>query len=101
MRLMPFVISLVLCGCCNIAQHRDGSPRPFGGTRENFAAMSEVFVARPDLHYGCLSEAGVAHAYSVILSPVLLPCLLVDLPLEVAADAVTLPFDLARCSQSH
>lgn len=94
MKLFPVILAIALCGCCNISQHRDGIAHPFGGTRENFATMSEVFVARPDLHSGCISEAGIAHAYSVVLSPVLLPCLLVDLPLEVAADAATLPFDL-------
>ena len=96
MRLIyTILLALILCGCCNIDQHRDGTVRPFCGTRGNANTISEVFVSRPDLHHGCPSEAGIAHAYSAILSPVLLPLLLVDLPLEVAADVVTMPYDFA------
>lgn len=95
MKFIATTLLAITAGCCNIAQHRDGIARPFGGTRENANTMSEVFVSRPDLHHGCPSEAGIAHAYSVVLSPVLLPLLIVDLPLEVVADVATMPYDLA------
>lgn len=96
MKFITPTLLAIATGCCNISAHMDDAARPFCGTRGNLATMSEVFVSRPDLHHGCPSEAGIAHAYSVVFSPVLLPLLLVDLPLEVVADVVTMPYDLAR-----
>lgn len=90
-----FTLSLLLCaGCANIDLHRRGKAYPMCGMVENVNAASEVFFERPDMHHGCHSEAAIAHAYAVVFSPVLLPCLLVDLPFEAVADMATLPIDL-------
>lgn len=93
-RLAALALLALCAGCANIDLHRRGKAYPMCGTVENANAASEIFVERPDMHYGSPSEAAIAHAYAVVFSPVLLPCLLVDLPFEVVADVVTLPVDL-------
>lgn len=103
MKLLYSILAalLALCGCANIDLHHRGKSYPMCGTVENANAASEIFAERPDMHYGSSSEAGIAHAYAVVFSPILLPCLLVDLPFEVVADIVTLPYDICNSKESQ
>lgn len=99
-RLIQLAILALCAGCANIDLHQRGKAYPMCGTVANANAASEIFVERPDMHYGCPSEAAIAHAYAVVFSPVFLPSLLVDLPFEVVADVATLPYDIVRACGS-
>lgn len=96
MKTLFVSLALLLAGCANISRHADDYDRnPAGiyrGTREGSKAVAEIFVAVPEWHSGCYSEAMYAHAMSVLLSPVII----VDWPLEVVADTVTFPYDLYK-----
>lgn len=64
MKLIPFILALVLCGCCNVMAHRNGVAFPFSGSVYCTEAM-------PDTLSVCAF-----------------------LPFELVADVVTLPYDL-------
>lgn len=89
-------LALLLAGCANISHHIDDRDRnPAGiyrGTREVSKDVVEIFIAVPEWHSGCYSEAMYAHCISLLTSPVIL----VDWPLEVVADTVTFPYDLYK-----
>ena len=94
--LLFAVVVIVVCslfaGCANINNHKCNANEvyPFCGTASWCGIMSEVFSAQPDKHGGSAGEAGIAHAYAVLLFPLIV----IDLPFEVAADVVTLPYDV-------
>lgn len=96
MKALLVSLALLLAGCANISYHVDDSdPNPAGiyrGTREGSKAVAEIFTVMPEWHSGCYSEAEYAHCFCLLFSPVIL----VDWPLEVAADTVTLPYDLYK-----
>lgn len=86
------IVGSLFAGCANIDNHKSNSNEvyPFCGTASWFGVMSEVFSAQPDKHGGSAGEAGIAHAYAVLLFPLIV----IDFPFEVAADVVTLPYDV-------
>lgn len=96
MKTLFVLLALLVAGCANISYHVDDSdPNPAGiyrGTREGSKAVAEIFIVMPEWHSGCYSEAMYTHCICLLFSPVIL----VDWPLEVVADTVTLPYDLYK-----
>lgn len=81
------VCALALCaGCINVFSHIDGTAYPFVGTVECAKGIATPFVGADG------SEAGIEEAWMTLL----LPILVVELPFEVVADVVTLPYDAYR-----
>lgn len=95
MLLLAAIAMTALCGCANINNHfgecgsRVEINYPYRDTVGNLSIWSEVFGARPEKHGGSAGEAGIAHAYAVLLFPLIV----VDLPLEIVADTITMPYD--------
>ena len=95
MKSLLAATALVLSGCANIRYHSDGCSKPpavYRGTREDSRAVAQIFVKVPSWHGGSVAEASYAHAACLILSPFLL----IDWPLEVVADTITLPYDIYK-----
>ena len=92
-KIAAILTGLALSGCANFAYHQD-PPRNeslvYIGTREDSKAIAQIFCVKPEWHGGCYSEAVYSHCVCVLLSPLLI----VDWPLEVVADTVTLSYDI-------
>ena len=87
MKKMAIVLSVLLQGCMCIDLHSSAYKTPAGvysGTR----ACAEV-LAIPFRNY-----KGTAAAWARAHTIITYPLLLVDLPLEVISDTVTLPYDM-------
>lgn len=93
-RILAVAVAAILCGCVNIVGHVAGERpyRPYAGTKAMCGGIVEAFVEKPEWHWGCAGEAGMAHAYSALLFPVWV----IGLPLEAVADTITLPYDLLK-----
>lgn len=89
-QIISLALALTLSGCLNIQGHSTGSYKPYESTVGMSHAIVEAFVEKPEWHSGSVGEAGIAHAFSIIL----LPVAIIALPIEAVADTVTLPYDL-------
>ena len=84
-------VALALCsGCVNVFLHIDRHAYVYSGTRTACVAATEIFAVRPSLHSGSALEASYAHCIAFAMAP----SILIDIPFEVVADTVTLPYDL-------
>lgn len=85
MKNLIIVALALVCGCVNIIEHTD-NPRgavPYAGTCGCCETIKGAFVTPKG------PEGGMEQAYCQLF----LPVTIVDLPLEVVADTVTLPYD--------
>jgi len=98
MKRLLFILALALSGCANLNYHLGDKsdpwyrPYPYRSTKEVSQCIAQIFVEMPEWHDGSSAEAAYSHALCVLLSPVLV----VDWPLEVVADTVTLPYDVYK-----
>lgn len=83
---LAFVLLSVLHGgCMNLSSHRDGSGvRIYGGTRDDAKVIAIPFRKANN------AEESIEKAYATIL----LPLSIIDLPFEIVADTLTLPYDV-------
>ena len=85
-RTIVGLATLMLAGCMNIANHCSavGSVYAYSGTVDDAELIAIPFQST----YG--AESDIARAYATLL----LPFTILDMPLEIVADTITLPYDI-------
>ena len=82
--------AILLGGCCNIANHTDSHHSHRAGCFSGTIGCAETLAVPFRKAQG--SDDSILQSLIVLMYPLLI----VDLPLEVAADTITLPYDATK-----
>ena len=91
-RTIAIILLSLASGCFNISGHvsKGFGYRPYESTVSCAKSVAEAFCVRPEWHSGSSGEAGMAHAYAILMFPLTLLMTAV----ECVADTITLPVDI-------
>lgn len=81
-----------ICGCATYLE-RSEYPRYnqyYPATKKDYEVLSNV---THDIIYGTGSPHNVGGEIGVLLSPIIIPCFLIDLPISITFDTLFFPLD--------